>query len=273
MKAALFFWAYLFLVVYAAHAQVGTGSIVAFQLAHNKFVIAADSRVILDSGVPDDHECKIAAFKSKGVIFAATNGVSYANKGLNDPMPSWNAIDDARSAVIAEGTTGRINANNAVDRIAANWESSMQKRWSKMLLYFPDTIRFFASKNNGGLTNAIFAGARGRSIDLVMTSLVLDNNSVKVERHIQNCSVIPCASGETDVFNKYIASGKGVMTEPPKVMASVGYELLRVIKLVDLSIAEDKSGTIHGPIDALELSTNGTIRWHQKKCNCPANSD
>jgi hypothetical protein len=269
VKTALFFGAYLFLIVYAAHAQVGTGSIVTFRLAHNKFVIAADSRVILENGVPDDHECKIAAFKSKGVIFAATNGVRYVNKGINDPMPSWNAIDDARS-VIAEGTKGRINA---VDIIAANWESSMQKRWSQMLFYFPDTIRSLASKNNGGLTNAIFAGARGRSIDLVMTSLVLNNNSVKVERHIQNCTAAPCASGETDVFNKYMSSGKEFMAASPKLIASVGYELLRVIKLVDLSVAEDKTGTIHGPVDAVELSNNGTIRWHQKKCNCPENSD
>jgi hypothetical protein len=275
MEKMLLLFVFIFLAACPTEAQVGTGTIVTFQLTRDKFVIAADSRVNREGMPSDDHECKISAFKTNSVIFAATGIVGYPNNGVFDLMPSWNVMDEARRAVIAERMIGPTKtATDAVKRISEFWESNMLTRWSKMMLYHPDLVRYTASKNNGGLTHGIFAAARGGSIAIALTAIVFDNGNVKVE-HPSNvdCTANPCASGIVDVYNKYMTSGKEFMTASPKEVAAVGYELLRVIKLVDLTIAEDKSETIGGTIDALEFSNNGTIRWHYKKDNCPENSD
>jgi hypothetical protein len=89
-----------------------------------------------------------------------------------------------------------------------------------------------------------------------------DNDKLRVERARVKCPVGEiCATGKLEIFNKYITTGKKFMAADPA--------LSRVTKLVELTIAEDKSGTVHGPIDAVELSKDGTIRWHKRKDNCP----
>jgi len=99
VKTSVLLFVSLFLVVHATFTQVGTGSIIVFELAKDKFVIAADSRASFSDRPPEDNHCKIAAFKSNGVIFAAGNATGYPNKGLADLMPSWNVVDEARRAV------------------------------------------------------------------------------------------------------------------------------------------------------------------------------
>jgi hypothetical protein len=45
------------------------------------------------------------------------------------------------------------------------------------------------------------------------------------------------------------------------------------IRLVALTEEYDKSKTVGGPIDAIELSNTGSVRWVARKCNCPENQD
>jgi hypothetical protein len=140
-----------------------------------------------------------------------------------------------------------------------------------MMLYHPEDVRAVASINGGSdLTHGIFAVARRGSIGLTLTGIVLANGNLTIERPPVKCPIgTMCATGKLDVFNRYIASGKEFMTADHSSIALWGYELLRVMKLVDLTIAEDQSGTVHGPVDAIELMNDGTIHWRQKKDNCP----
>jgi hypothetical protein len=266
MKTSLLFFVSLFLVVHAAHAQIRTGTIIVFELAKDKFAIAADSRAIFSDRPPEDNHCKIAAFKSNDVIFAAGNATGYPNRGIADFMPSWDVVDEARRAVDAERVIKRTNATDAANGIVSLWENNMLARWTQMMLYHPEDVRYIAAKNEGHLTHGVFAVARAGSIAIALTSIVDDNGKLRAERAPVKCPVGEiCATGKLEIFKKYITAGKKFMvTDPP---------LSRVIKLVELTIAEDKSGTVHGPIDAVELLNDGTIQWRHKKSNCPENSD
>lgn len=272
-KNMLVLFAWIFAIVYPTDAQISTGTVVVFELAKDKFVIAADSRAVFEDKSPEDNHCKIAAFKSHGVLVAVSSATAYPNRGSADLMPGWDAIVEARKAVIAESLMAPepTDATGAVNRIASLWETNMLERWKQMTLYHPEAVRYIASINEGHLTHGIFAAARRQSIAIALRSIVFEDDKITIEHPLVNSCPIGtiCATGKLDVFNKYIRTTEFITTDAAAAMKSRNYELLRVIKLVDLTIAEDRSGTVHGPVDAVELLNNGTVRWQQKKDNCP----
>jgi hypothetical protein len=272
MKHLLFLGCYS-IVVYSAHAQVNTGTIVVFQLTNEKFVIAADSRGVVADKPPEDTHCKIAAFKSHHVVFAVS-GAAYASPlGIADQMPSWNAIDEAGKVVLAEESMEPANVVDAILNISSAWETRMLFLWTEMMLYHPENVREVAARGKGHLTTGIFAVARNGSIAYRLAMIVFDNGKPVALHPDRDCQNWPCADGMADVAGRYIESDTEFMTAYPTTIKSWGYELLRVVRLVDLTIAYDPSGTVHGPIDALELLNDGTISWRRKKGNCPENQD
>jgi hypothetical protein len=274
MKTLLFSLASVLTVIYPTQAQVSTrGTIVVFQLAKNEFVIAADSRAVINSGESaKDSYCKIFAFKSNGTVFSSGGFGSY-ERGKNDLMPSWDVMNEAKRAVVESGPTGKMGATDAVHRVAQIWERNMLKRWEQMRVYQPNVVLKTASADKGILSTGLFVTSRKGSIVFAWTAIVLDDDKLSIVHPDFPCTSVPCAFGKMGVANKYWDSGKDFMTPPSPSMKSWSYELRRVIKLVDLTIAEDTSGMVGGPVDALELLNDGTIRWHQRKKNCPENSE
>jgi hypothetical protein len=59
--------------------------------------------------------------------------------------------------------------------------------------------------------------------------------------------------------------------KPPKGSNPSDYDILKVIRLIQLAIQYDKSGAIGGKIDAVQLNRNGTLNWFARKDYCPAN--
>ena len=43
------------------------------------------------------------------------------------------------------------------------------------------------------------------------------------------------------------------------------------MRLVELTIHHLKENDVGGPIDAAELSSNGSLRWYSRKPNCAKN--
>jgi hypothetical protein len=260
MKHVLvFFLGCIFPAVYPTQAQVNTGTVIVFQLANDKFVIAADSRSTVRNKPPEDNHCKITAFESDHVVFAVS-GAAYALPATaNDPMPGWDAVEEAKKAVLK-------------DHIAYYWETRMLSIWTKMMLYHPKDVLEVASKEHGFLTTGIFAVARNGKITIRVTNIKFIKGKPRIKHSdVGDCKSQPCATGMIEVTSKYEASGKDVVKISTSQTESL--EILRVVKLVDLTIAEDPSGTVGGPIDVLELLNDGTLRWRQKKDNCPESSD
>jgi len=89
-----------------------------------------------------------------------------------------------------------------------------------------------------------------------------------------------CAIGETDVSLEY-ATTIGPKTVPElgalisgkafsPTFGTADYDILRAIRLVDLTIACHKGNDVGDKIDAVQLSKDGTVRWFARKGNCPA---
>jgi hypothetical protein len=88
----------------------------------------------------------------------------------------------------------------------------------------------------------------------------------------------PCATGKTQVAGEFIRvtserarQEKAHFTASAKLLARASAATIRVVRLADLTIAYDNSGTVHEPIDGLELFNDGSIRWFSRKDDCPAN--
>ena len=77
--------------------------------------------------------------------------------------------------------------------------------------------------------------------------------------------------GKADsILADYARQGDAEWAKESQTIAPEARDAFRLIRLIELTIAEDTSGTVGGPIDALELRRGGEVRWIARKDNCPA---
>ena len=260
---------------HATSAQIGTGTIIVFHIAKDKFIIAADSRVVF-KGNPEDSGCKIAAINHQ-FIFATSAAAGYrpATEGL-DPAPAFDNVEEARKAV-------RLRPSN--DDTADNFNSVADARADYMTRDFrslysvhPEIVLEAAKKEKGTLANGLFAKAIKGKIVLAFRSVTFSPNRMKlfmVESIPTDCAARICASGMTDVFNEYTSSPpKSERAKREGILNPTTDETARIKRLVQLSILYIRpKGEVGGPIDLLELWNDGHISWLSRKCNCPENED
>ena len=147
----------------------------------------------------------------------------------------------------------------------------------------PDLVTKIAKPPDFALTTGIFAAARGGKIAWAIRNLdlVIDESRIAVNRsHCETGHF--CASGHTDVFLEFarkttpraLAEARNWAIASDAVLRWINNgNALAAIRYVDLTIAYDLSGLVGGPIDALEMRQDGSVRWFYRKANCPENQD
>lgn len=262
------------LISQSAYSQISSGTLIVFQSVNNKFMIAADSRGSFNDS-PHDTYCKIAAFRHQ-VIFAVGSGPFYV-PGNPDPAPAWDATDEAHKAIAANASKRSDDSVSRVKSIADRWAENMKIDWQILNAFHPDLVNKFALDEHGNLTTGIFAAVSHGSVSFTVRSIVFNNGLIAIAIHDTGCTTGPCASGTTDIFTEFVrgkterAKKEARRSAPlPKGMSR---KMLHIIRLVELTIIYDTTHVVGGPIDAVELSGNGGIRWRQLKCNCPKNQD
>jgi hypothetical protein len=256
-----------------------------FQLVNHKFIVAADSRAIF-KGQPNEHYCKIAAFRGQ-FVFAVSGGPSYTpGDALLDPAPAWDAIKEADAALLMNSSsqplgflTSNLDTATRVNAIADTWVRSMTLNWQLLYGLHPDIVKRFAEDEHGVLTIGIFAFAVGGTVSLTTRQIRFINGIIQSDApNIVECSEHPCASGMTGIAAEYIfATSERAKNEnwtaSPEVLHWMGADMAHIIRIADLTVAYDKSGMVGGPIDALELAYDGSFRWIQRKDECPDDQD
>jgi hypothetical protein len=249
-----------------AFAQIKSGTIIVFDRTPSDFFIAADSRANYDdASPPDDNECKISAFQSSHVIFAASGVTGYISSESSDSIRTWSAHDQVKISIPQKWPKPiPADAKEALSRLTTLWASRMKDRWQKTFLAHPEILRSVSTKQrNGVLTKGIFALAFKRQIAIAMVEMMYTESGVTAVFHNDmNCwaGITFCAMGETEIALKYVSLGSFMLDSD---------QLSRVTRLAELTVSEDKSGEVGGPIDAVEMSNDGTITWRQKKEVCP----
>lgn len=252
----------------AANAQIGTGTIIVFGQSQDRFVIAADSRVTFDHQPPDDSRCKIAAFKANHVVFAASGANGFINDGSH-VLKTW-LVSEIAKDVVTEAWSDPVpaDATEAANRLAIAWEGKTIEHWQQTRLMEPILFAKMVGENkdpSGAITNGIFAIAYKGRLAWVGSSVIFQNGEFTIKHPDNTCSngVDMCTSGEVATLSTYF------LNAPP----DHGDQLSFALRLANLAADGDSTGTIHGPIDALELLADGSINWKQKKDGCPDSQD
>jgi hypothetical protein len=262
-----------------ACGQVASGTVIVFQLTKNEFVIAADSRALFSNKPPDDTQCKIASLDSHFVI-GVDGAASYIPGEADLIRPSWNAIEVAKRIAGLYAPAPSQGPEATVMAIADLWARELKNNWGILYSAYPERVKEAAKmSNDSALTNGLFAFAQNGEIAFTVRTIVVGDLGIQVSTpFLPDCTAKPCASGQIDIAMEFLkATSERAKKEQAKQAhansksGTLESDMARAVRLVDLTIAYDKTGTVGGPVDGLELLSNGSVRWYRRKKNCPGN--
>lgn len=263
-----------------AFAQVGLqhGTVIVFDIAKDKLTIAADSMGVPTAAAarfkPNYTQCKISVFRHQ-VIFTGTGALSYVPIDPADPVKAWDA-ESLLQSVLADDSARRPRPSDMhLGSVARRWADVVSGEFIAMNRWHPNTLREWAAVLHGFLAGGIFAEAAHGiiytkiaiiSFDLATSTVVstFDNNVGDCWPCGQEHSTL-CAGGIIAIPAQFCAKGE------PLGRPKRGWdeESTLVSRIAELAVTSDTSGYVGGPIDVLELRSNGTIKWLALKPNCP----
>ncbi len=249
-----------------------SGTIIVLGQNKKKIVVAADSHVMSTDPVvaPPYDRCKLVLL-SPTIAFASAGTVAYIPREGSNSIERWSSFSVAHYA-LQEATGTRASR---VGDIADKWASEMLKRWSGLLISDPAVV-IQAYRADAPLVTGIFAGfdAANRLVAYQVDVVLSQEMEIAVSKPtLLTCHW--CVFGEKEVANEFLQqSTERARNEVAKWMQSkdiqrLDNEVVRAIRLVELTIAYQEGDHVGGPIDVLEISTGGAVRWIQRKKNCP----
>jgi hypothetical protein len=245
-----------------APAQASSGSIVVFALQQDKFSLAADSQTTDQHGSKRYEQCKILAL-DHSILFAAAGFLDYMPVGGNNKTPSWSAFEIARQVVKAA-------PNGDLRSIADAWADQMKTQLEAL---GPRRVGDLSLSHNDNIANGVFASAKEGRISVATRSLKLESGTFKIESGEDLSDGDLGAVGEIAVYSELVGP------PPPRTLTkddpdwphdiSPKKDATDRVKLVaSLTAKWDASGYVGGPIDVVELWSDGTIHWISQKPQC-----
>ena len=103
-------------------------------------------------------------------------------------------------------------AAEAADRLAHAWENRVLDRWNRLRLLNPQAFNQGMIHGHGLFTTGIFAIAYKGQIAFTISEIVSSDNMLIAQRGNNLCTngVALCASGQTDVFTRYVTETFGL---------------------------------------------------------------
>ncbi|MGE5056991.1 MAG: hypothetical protein ACM3WP_22770 [Acidobacteriota bacterium] len=214
------------------------------------------------------------------LLFAASGVGAYRPLRPGDVQP-WENIDEARKAyaiALKDGT------EDLPLRTATIWQQLILKRWQGLYQLHPETVMQAVEVEHGGVTTAYFAGRSGlaRPLQLVQSRVSFALSAAQpfsaISEISSECWNRMCALGTLDVAKEYLQqSTDRARREWEQWTSKAGPysgpegKVRAAIRVVDLTIAYHKGDQPVGPpIDAAEITADGSIHWVARKDQCPA---
>jgi hypothetical protein len=258
--------------------QIQHGTVVVIFYSRDRVVLAADSRVT-DSGpgAPhQDNQCKVADL-GRETIFAASGFTRY-NFGPDQGMPAFDVFREAASVSRSPkaGTPDRARA------MAESWGHSVKDALDTGLTRHPREVLTLLHGKSTQLAGAIFAGrdAAGLVVYYVTLSCECEESHKYSSLHITKLKPVddgmPAASMGTsetmDLFSEVAdgSSARGVAERDAWIAVATNPErdAYVTIRTGEFILRNSKDHTVAGPINALELTAQGQVRWVKRENNC-----
>jgi hypothetical protein len=272
-----------------AVAEVNHGTVGVIYYTQDKIIMAADSRALFSGSTtpPDDTQCKVAAPYGEFLFVSAGLGGSVRIKA-SDPVPPWSNQDLAR---VAYGKLRGFPAANFVKSVAVKWTELELANLEIMYRYFPEHILKAADMGHGKIVDAMFGGREDGLLKLFLVQISFDKMQVPSMRvTIMDYFSCPeetghfCVIGDSTIVLEFLkqtskrARDEAGTWKPSPTVKARDRDIVRAMRLVELTIRYQTGimvdgqtqKDIGGPIDAVEFGRTGSLRWYQKKKNCPA---
>lgn len=248
-----------------AHFTHGTVGVVYY--TDDNIIFAADSHGIDRDEGQENHECKILALGGQVLFFSS--GISqitfHDNLGpLSNTLEARNAY---QQTLASYGT-----ARGHVGDIAAQWGSNMKAQYNTM---GPAAVKQVDQSNQ--LPHGVFGGldADGKLV-LFWTHLTSDPGGAQFTTAAIQCKIDnTCAFRSPDIPNEFLrketprAKEEAETWRPRKGSRPSDRDILKTMRLVELTIRYSPPGLVGGTIDAVQMNRDGSVHWFARKQNCP----
>jgi hypothetical protein len=254
-----------------AKPQLVHGSFVAVAYSQQKIIFAGDSRVVGRFGFDNrtnDMECKVSAPQNKFIFFA----VGFIGFETSLGVTTWSSVGEANR--LADGPYSGLK------NLADQWVLSAQV-WLRSLGE-PD-LREIRKRPEKALCQVGFAG---RDPDDTLKFIRVTINKVdtaagrmEFASNVKDVEIGRAVAlnfvGRTEIADEFAQQWTDRAVAERKKWKlkenAPGYDEFLAIRLVDLTSAlHPRQDVVGGPTDAIEVRSNGRIRWIRRKPNCAA---
>jgi hypothetical protein len=270
--------AIILIITARAWSQMSSGTLIVVYLSDDKAAIAGDSRATVKecTGIvrEDDSQCKIIALDDK-TVFSAFNYARHIAHGSSDPAGEYSAIEVAKH-VYKESPTDVAN-------VAAEWAKRIAEYMENTKRIHPDT---FSGLVPGVAVGGIFLTSTSHDEIRAYEGKVnfAPNEIPHFHAHSGRLrcqtKIGPyCAFGHIEIFNEFsLLTSDRARSEAAECEQHRAFrkwapddEVLRAIRLVDLTINYGLNHDVGGAIDAAIIRRGGRVQWIARKQQCPAN--
>jgi hypothetical protein len=262
-----------------AQIRHGTVGVAYFTKDKDKIILAADSRSLRENepnALPNDSVCKIAAPSGK-LVFVSSGISSYDNGGMGDPVQSWSNVDLIHRAY-SIASTKPIPTYGHIIETAHKWTNLVSVHLESLRSSHPNDFMDAVKNGHGLLTRAILGGLNDNGILLLSVANVrFQDGAVVSTSEAIECPGGFCAIGASDIEQEFVnrtsarAKKEAQQWKPPVKSKVADYDILKTMRLVELTIKYQRGKDVGGPIDAVEMDRFGRVRWFAVKKNCAIN--
>jgi hypothetical protein len=257
--------------------QIQHGTVVVIFYSRDRVVLAADSRVTYSgAGQHKDNQCKVSDLGHE-TIFAASGFTRYDFPN-DQQMPAFDVYREAERV-------SHSLAHDAADRaraMAESWGRRVKAALDIGLARHPKEVLSLLHGQSQQLAGAIFAGKSKTGLKVYYVALRCECQTSRKysSLHISKIKPVedgmPAASvGTAEAMGLFseVADGSSLRglaerntwataeTDPDR-------DAYVTIRTSEFILRNSKDHTVAGPINALELTVEGKVRWVKREKNC-----
>jgi hypothetical protein len=269
-----------FAVSVNAVAQFKSGTVILVGYSKNKIIMTADSRAGDEGKAPTDDACKITALNNK-LLFSATGRIFDKTNGI----VGWNAPEQAKQAFEQISNQMPVPGDGFTRYVAQLWAQLVSQNIASHIR----AEEYATLRPHRLYLDGIFAGIGPTGN--IQTGYVIVGSDVPsgpgsrrmgytgVREMSLSDTVDYFVLGHTKTLNEFInattgraKAEKAVTLKQSRTWPFLDADARMAIRLTELIIKyADHPEQVHGPVDAVEVDKGGTMRWIQRKANCPQN--
>lgn len=264
-----------------AVAQFESGTVILIGYSKNKIIMAADSRAGDEGKAPTDDACKITTLNKK-LVFSATGRIFDKTNGII----GWNAPEQAKQAFTQISNQRPVPSDSFTRDVTLLWAELVTQNIANHIR--PE--EYATLRPHHLYLDGIFAGIGptgniqtgyvviGSDIPSGPGSRRMGFTQVR-EMSLSDTVDYFVLGGHAKTLNEFISATtrraraeKAVTLKQSRTWPFLDADARMAIRLTELIIKyADHPENVHGPVDAVEVDNGGTMRWVQRKPNCPQN--